>query len=89
MVAKAATVLSDEDYLAPPDAYQLLNADAGILLKVKQQKLNLGLSIINALNSNYRAYLNRYRYFADELGTNVSIHLKIPINFKQNNNEKK
>jgi iron complex outermembrane receptor protein len=88
MVAKALAVLSDEDYLAPPAAYQLLNADAGILLKVKQQQLNLGLSITNALNSNYRAYLNRYRYFADELGTNVSIHLKIPINFKQNNNEK-
>ena len=83
MVAKAATVISDEDYLAPPAAYQLLNANAGILLKVKQQKLNLGLSITNALNNSYRAYLNRYRYFADELGTNVSIHLKIPINFKQ------
>ena len=89
MVAKAATVIGDEDYLAPPKAYQLLNADAGILLKVKQQKLNLGLSITNALNSNYRAYLNRYRYFADDIGTNVSIHLKMPINFKQNNNEKK
>jgi iron complex outermembrane receptor protein len=83
LVAKAATVISDEDYLAPPAAYQLLNANAGILLKVKQQKLNLGLSITNALNNSYRAYLNRYRYFADELGTNVSIHLKIPINFKQ------
>jgi iron complex outermembrane receptor protein len=89
MVAKAATVIGDEDYLSPPTAYQLLNADAGVLLKVKQQKLNLGLTITNALNSNYRAYLNRYRYFADDIGTNVSIHLKMPINFKQNNNEKK
>jgi iron complex outermembrane receptor protein len=88
MVAQAVNVSNDEDYLSPPAAYQLLNADAGISLKVKQQKLNLGLSITNALNISYRAYLNRYRYFADELGTNVSIHLKIPINFKQNNNEK-
>jgi iron complex outermembrane receptor protein len=82
IVAKAANVSNDEDYLAPPDAYQLLNADAGISLKVKQQQLNIGLSATNALNTNYRAYLNRYRYFADDLGTNLSIHIKIPINLK-------
>ena len=81
MVAKAVTVSDDKDYLAPPPAYQLLYADAGVSFKVKKQNLNLGIGISNVLNTTYRAYLNRYRYFADELGTNVMLHLKIPINF--------
>ena len=89
MVAKAVTVAADEDYLAPPPAYQLLNVDAGIILNTKNQKMNLGINVNNALNTSYRSYLNRYRYFADDMGTNISIHLKIPINFKTNNNEKK
>jgi iron complex outermembrane receptor protein len=83
IVAKAPSVSNDEDYIAPPDAYQLLNADAGISLKVKQQQLNFGFSATNTLNTNYRAYLNRYKYFADDLGTNLSIHIKIPINLKR------
>jgi iron complex outermembrane receptor protein len=80
MVSQALKIKEDEDYLAPPPSYQLLNIDAGASLKVKQQKLNLAISITNALNSNYRSYLNRYRYFANELGTNISLHIKIPIN---------
>jgi len=81
IVAQASKVKGDEDYLAPPPAYQLLNADAGISIKIKQQNINVGLTVTNALNSKYRAYLNRYRYFADELGNNILLHLKIPINF--------
>jgi iron complex outermembrane receptor protein len=83
IVAKAVTVATDEDYLAPPPSYQLLNAKAGINLKLKQQTLNMSISVSNALNTKYRNYLNRYRYFADDIGSNVSIHLKIPINFKK------
>ena len=66
-----------------------LSLKFGISLKLKQQQINIGLSVSNALNTNYRAYLNRYRYFADDLGTNLSLHIKIPINFKSYNNEKK
>ncbi|HRG59385.1 MAG TPA: TonB-dependent receptor [Bacteroidia bacterium] len=82
IVAKGVSVSDDKDYLAPPHAYQLLNADAGVAFKVKKQNINLGIGISNALNTSYRAYLNRYRYFAEELGTNVILHLKIPINIK-------
>jgi iron complex outermembrane receptor protein len=89
IVARAVLVETDEDYLAPPPAYQLLNAEAGVNCKIKQQTINMGITINNALNTSYRSYLNRYRYFADDMGSNLSIHLKIPIHFKTNNNEKK
>lgn len=89
IVMKARTIVGDEDYLAPPAGYHLLNAKAGIDLKIKNQKMHIGISISNALNSSYRNYLNRYRYFADDTGTNVGIQLKIPVNFKPILNEKK
>lgn len=89
VVVQAPFVDADEDYLAPPQAYQLLNAETGVIINVKQQKINLGITVTNALNTRYRSYLNRYRYFADDMGTNFAVHLKIPINLKTNTNEKK
>ena len=33
----------------------------------------------NLLNTSYRNYMNRFRYYADEMGRNISIRLKMPI----------
>ena len=33
-------------------------------------------------NKKYRDYMNRWRYFADEAGTNFSIRVKIPFSSK-------
>ncbi|MBP2831169.1 TonB-dependent receptor [Aquimarina sp. U1-2] len=64
----------------PPDAYHLLNFDTSMLFKVnKKNDLNIGLTINNVLNTRYRNYLNRLRYFADELGRNIL--LRISINY--------
>jgi iron complex outermembrane receptor protein len=38
------------------------------------------------LNTRYRNYMNRWRYFADEAGINFSIKLKIPFNINQKTN---
>lgn len=61
----------EQDLLAPPNAYFLLEARAGTHLKVGQSVLHLSLRIDNVLNVRYRDYLNRLRYYADELGRNV------------------
>ena len=39
--------------------------------------LNVALNITNLLNTNYRSYLNRLRYFADDLGRNISLQLQL------------
>ncbi len=60
---------------APP-AYHLLNLDFGTNFLLKNKKdLGIRMQVNNILNTNYRDYLNRLRYFADDLGTNMSIHL--------------
>ena len=61
----------------PPDAYHLLGLDAEMLFDFfEASKLKIGLNISNLLDTQYRDYLNRQRYFADNLGRNISLRLK-------------
>ncbi len=62
----------------PPDAYHLLHLDTGMKFKIGTiSTLNLGLTINNIANTAYRNYLNRQRYFADDLGRNFLLRLSI------------
>ncbi|RSC92054.1 TonB-dependent receptor [Tenacibaculum singaporense] len=65
------------DVSTPPSAYHLLNFSTGLDFKLSKTKLNLNFSVDNILNESYRNYLNRLRYFADDLGRNFKIQLKI------------
>lgn len=65
------------DISTPPSAYNLLNFSSGFDFNMSKTKFNLNFSIDNILNKNYRNYLNRLRYFADDLGRNFKIQLKI------------
>lgn len=66
------------DVSTPPAAYHLLHADTGLQLKLNSKtNLDLGLKVSNLFNTSYRDYLNRLRYYADDLGRNFSLHLKI------------
>jgi iron complex outermembrane receptor protein len=60
------------DFLAAPPAYFWLAGAVGISKPIKTSRLDLRLSVENALNLSFREYTNRMRYFADEIGRNVS-----------------
>ena len=64
------------DYLAPPLSYQLFGLSAGLNIPLGNQQLSINLTIHNLLNTKYRDYLNRFRYYADETGRNISLKLK-------------
>ncbi|MDD7887389.1 TonB-dependent receptor [Flavivirga sp. 57AJ16] len=65
------------DVSTPPKNYHLLHFKSDITLKMSQKTdLNIGLNITNILNTSYREYLNRLRYFADDLGRNIMLQLK-------------
>ncbi len=66
------------DYAPPPPAYNLVDFEAGTILQ--KSNINIGLSIYNLLNVNFRDYLNRLRYFTAEAGINVALRAKIPLN---------
>ena len=64
------------DYLPPPPAYMLFNAEAGFSFRIAKRTTDVGLSVQNLTNVRYRDYLNRFRYFSDETGRNVVLRLK-------------
>ncbi len=65
-----------EDYLAAPESYMLLGLQAGFSVPVVKHQLSISLSVDNALNTSYRDYMNRLRYYADEVGRNITLRLK-------------
>ncbi len=60
------------DFAPAPDAYFLLGATAG----VRFGNSTLSLAVENALNTAYRDYMNRFRYYADEPGINFIVRFK-------------
>lgn len=64
------------DISTPPTAYQVLNLRGEIDVKFLKNNLNISLTVNNLLNTSYREYLNRLRFFADELGRNFLIQFK-------------
>ena len=62
----------------PPEAYSLFHFSSSIDFEVfRQSTLTVGLFVDNIMNTAYRDYLNRQRYFADDLGRNFRIQLKL------------
>lgn len=66
------------DISTPPPAYHLLHfySEATFSLS-KKTSLNVALSVNNLFNTNYRNYLNRLRFFADDLGRNIKLQLQL------------
>ena len=71
------------DYVAAPNAYFLMNFDLGFVVPIKNQSITFNLVVDNLLNTTYRDYLNRFRYYSDELGRNISLKIKVPFNIIQ------
>lgn len=67
------------DFAPPPPAYFLLGAEVGFSMRVRGQPMNVVLTGSNLGNVSYRDYLNRFRYFTDEPGRNISLKINVPF----------
>ena len=68
------------DISTPPSAYHLLHFDSNVDFKITENsRLNLAFGVSNLLDTKYRSYLNRLRFFADDVGRNFT--LKIQYNY--------
>ena len=65
----------DLDFLEPPTGYFLLGLRAAATIPMGENNLDCSIAINNLLNTKYRDYLNRLRYYADEQGRNIMIRL--------------
>ncbi|HMI62299.1 MAG TPA: hypothetical protein VK518_15375, partial [Puia sp.] len=66
--------------ITPPAGYMLWGAEAGCTIPVAHQDIHISLSVTNLTNTAYRDYLNLFRYYVDDLGRNVILRVRIPIN---------
>jgi iron complex outermembrane recepter protein len=64
------------DFVDSPAGYFLMAVSAGISKPIKDTRLDFRISIENLANQSYREYSNRMRYYADEIGRNITISCK-------------
>jgi len=72
-VFKQIRLLEVQDFAAPPVAYWLAGIHVSAQRQLAQSRLTLYAKVDNLLNVRYRDYLNRQRYFADDLGISAVI----------------
>jgi iron complex outermembrane receptor protein len=75
-VATQTDFIASVDYSPPPPAYHLFHLTSTLKLK---EKMSVQFQIRNIFNINYRDYLNRFRYFFDEPGRNITIQFSYQI----------
>jgi len=67
---------SNFDFMEAPSGYVLWNAAAGVSIKGEKTQYDFRIGAENILNTTYREYTNRFRYYADDLGSNFIISVK-------------
>ncbi|MBL7473224.1 TonB-dependent receptor domain-containing protein [Robertkochia sediminum] len=66
------------DLSTPPPACHLLGVDASVKFDLSETSaIQVAVIGSNLLNTRYRDYLNRQRFFADDLGRNIQLQLKL------------
>lgn len=82
-VARQSRVRDDQDFAPAPAGYTLFDAAISTVIPVYGYRWSLSLSVNNLFDTEYRDYLNRFRYYSADLGRNISFRLQIP--FGKNN----
>lgn len=65
----------DADFLTPPNTYSLLSINAGTSVRIYNQEFGVNVSGENLLNKLYKEYMNRFRYYAHDRGSNITLRL--------------
>ncbi len=64
------------DISTPPNGYSIVDFSGAYQLSLWNEKdLNLGATITNIFNTSYRDYLNRQRFYADNIARNVTLNI--------------
>lgn len=67
---------SNFDFTQAPPGYFLWNFSTGFSVRTEAIKYDVRFAIDNLLNTSYREYTNRFRYYADDLGRNFMLSVK-------------
>ncbi|MBD1209564.1 MAG: TonB-dependent receptor [Ignavibacteria bacterium] len=70
---------ANSDYTVPPEGYVLFDVSAGSTLEWLGAKFLWNVAVRNVMNTAFRDYLSRYRYFTDDAGRNVVLRVSVPF----------
>jgi len=73
--AEQSDISIEQDFLPPPSGYHLLGLRISSDIQVRSLRWRINLTADNLLNTTYRDYLNRLRYFSDDLGRSFTLGL--------------
>ena len=76
-VFQQSHILPEQDFVAPPAAYNLLGMKVSTNVFFPSYKFRVFVKADNILNVKYRDYLNRQRYFADDIGVSYTFGLNL------------
>ena len=77
LVDQQRRVPANSDFAPPPPAYSLWNVAVGSLWAISDKHgVDISLSATNLFDVQYRDYMNRFRYYTNDLGRNVSLRMK-------------
>ncbi len=71
-VQKQKTTTST-DYLPPPNSYTTIDLFFSGRIETNSSQIKIQLGVNNLLNTKYREYLNRFRYFINNTGRDISL----------------
>ncbi len=63
------------DFSPPPEGYHLVGLTANINRPTKHGRLYFGIEAANLLNTAYRDYMDRFRYYTDARGVDLSLRV--------------
>ena len=75
VTARQGRLTEAQDFLPPPNGYTLIDVGVSRDFDLGRRSLSLLLTAENVLNTAYRDYLDRQRYFADAPGRSLNIRL--------------
>jgi len=78
-VARQDRFPAGQDIVDPPDGYILHNLEIGAEIPIGKSTPRFSINVRNILDTNYRSYQSRYRYFADDPGRDIVLRVAIPF----------
>ncbi len=64
------------DFTDPPGTYHLLGFSASATRTMEKRELRIGLQASNLLNTTYRDYMDRFRYYVDARGLDINLWIR-------------
>ncbi len=77
LVFEQKNILEGQDFVLPPSSYNLVGLKFSNNLILPSYKIRSFIKADNLLNVRYRDYLNRQRYFADDIGLSITVGINV------------